>query len=264
MAKKKGDGRGRYKKEYDEVGEHAKSELQKIIAIRLNDLLNKREITQDILADNTGVARGTISNCLNAKYSSEDGSISADGLYRIAKYLDVTTDYLLGLSDVSTPTITMQAISKETGLSENAIIRLINDKKIVDTPIDKKKTEEVFNKMQDWCATGVKKYSEEERDYYIAATFSPHHKNELLAINYLIEKGGDFFHHFYEWLFKKEKNSVLLMGAKFEDVFHNDVKKFTQTQYNEQETAIIKKMQAVSALERIERDYISEQNETEA
>lgn len=42
-------------------------------------------------------------------------------LYKIAKYHGVTSDYLIGLSDVQTPDIDIQAISAKTGLTEKAI-----------------------------------------------------------------------------------------------------------------------------------------------
>ena len=58
------------------------------------------------------------------KYINDEAECSISYLLKIAKYYNVSTDYLLGISDVKTTNISIRAISKYTGLSENAIVQL--------------------------------------------------------------------------------------------------------------------------------------------
>ena len=66
-----------------------------------------------------GVTRQTITN-----WQMKDASPDIIKLTAIAKYFDVSTDYLLGLSDTMSPDINARAAVEYTGLSEAAVEKL--------------------------------------------------------------------------------------------------------------------------------------------
>ncbi|WP_144362799.1 helix-turn-helix transcriptional regulator [Mediterraneibacter gnavus] len=62
---------------------------------RIKTLREKRGLIQAILATELGITQQTLS-----KYEKDVNIIKIDVLKRLAEYFNVTTDYLLGLSDV--------------------------------------------------------------------------------------------------------------------------------------------------------------------
>lgn len=62
---------------------------------RIKILREKRGLIQAILATELGITQQTLS-----KYEKDVNIIKIDLLKRLAEYFNVTTDYLLGLSDV--------------------------------------------------------------------------------------------------------------------------------------------------------------------
>ncbi len=62
---------------------------------RIKQLRNKRGLIQDILAAELGITQQMLS-----KYERDITLIKVDILKKIAVYFNVTTDYLLGVSDV--------------------------------------------------------------------------------------------------------------------------------------------------------------------
>lgn len=98
---------------------------------RLRKLLDELRITQKDLAENVGVSRQVISSyCLGTT------SPNIDTLCSIAKYLEVSSDYLLGLSDTPATDIDDKAITEKTGLSYDAVNNLNNVKEYTDSEID--------------------------------------------------------------------------------------------------------------------------------
>lgn len=71
---------------------------------------------QDDLADKLSIDR-----TLLPKYENGKRPLYADTLKRIAETLNVSTDYLLGLTDFESPDIDEIAINKQTGLTLEAI-----------------------------------------------------------------------------------------------------------------------------------------------
>lgn len=82
----------------------------------LRNLIDDHGITRQTLADQLGKSRQAISYYC-------DGSSSPDWetLVEIAKFFSVSTDYLLGLTDVKSPNISIQVVCSSTGLSERAV-----------------------------------------------------------------------------------------------------------------------------------------------
>ena len=92
---------------------------KKLFGLRLNTALAARDIQQIDLAKELGYnekTANTISYWCNGKRTP-----NLEQLLKIAEILGVSADYLLGLSDVMTPDVKVQAICDYTGLSEDAV-----------------------------------------------------------------------------------------------------------------------------------------------
>ena len=82
----------------------------------ISSLLKERKITPGELAGHLGVTRQTVSN-----YCLGQTTPSFQLLCEIADFFDVSTDFLLGRTDVQSPSVEIQAISASTGLTEHTI-----------------------------------------------------------------------------------------------------------------------------------------------
>lgn len=90
-----------------------------IFATRLRIIMNEQKRTQKEIADVLGISRQAIS-----QYLDGFAQPNAEKLYKLAEYLKVSTDYLLGLSDIKSTETNIQAIGHYTGLNDMAIERL--------------------------------------------------------------------------------------------------------------------------------------------
>lgn len=70
------------------------NETEKTLSSRLHSARKYRRLTQEQLAERANIARAMIS-----KYETETSVPTVDTLLSLAKALDTTTDYLLGLTD---------------------------------------------------------------------------------------------------------------------------------------------------------------------
>ena len=87
---------------------------RKLFTERFNELLVGK--TQEEFATLTGLARPTV-----GLYASGKRIADTETLLKIARSCKVSTDWLLGESDTSNPKLEIQAITRETGLSQAAI-----------------------------------------------------------------------------------------------------------------------------------------------
>lgn len=92
------------------------SDSKEIFAERLRNLIEEKGISQKQLAAETQIAESSIS-----KYLSCDAEPKLVPLANIAKYFDVSVDYLLGISNCKQYQEDMQAVSKFTGLTDEAL-----------------------------------------------------------------------------------------------------------------------------------------------
>lgn len=90
-----------------------------VFAERLRSLMDERKTTQLILANEIGVTRQAIS-----QYMDGSAQPNIDKLYKIAIYFDVSTDYLLGKTDIKINDIDDMMIGNKIGLNENSINEL--------------------------------------------------------------------------------------------------------------------------------------------
>lgn len=81
---------------------------------RIKELRGSR--SQSEVAKGIGISRSALSY-----YESGERTPDINILYSLAKYYDVTADYLLGLSDTPKPDIESATISDKLGLTQNAI-----------------------------------------------------------------------------------------------------------------------------------------------
>ena len=96
------------------------NETKLAFATRLNDLIDKQGLRQSDLSELSGIATGTISG-----YRNGEKEPTITNLRKIAQALDVSADYLLGLSDVQSADIDTQDICKKIGCSEKSLENLM-------------------------------------------------------------------------------------------------------------------------------------------
>lgn len=89
-------------------------DVTNIFSKRLKELRGKKTLQE--VSDAIGITRVAM-----GYYEKGERKPDIEILYKIAKFYGVTSDYLIGLSDVQTPDIDIQAISAKTGLTEKSI-----------------------------------------------------------------------------------------------------------------------------------------------
>lgn len=110
MAKKKGK-------------KHEEDRYYYAFPVRLRYLLESHGISQQILAEHLGITRQMV-----GKYGDGFSSPDWERLVKIADFFDVSTDFLLGRSDVESKSELVQLLYSATGLSGFALHRLIEEK----------------------------------------------------------------------------------------------------------------------------------------
>ena len=97
---------------------------------RLKTLREEKRLSHQALDELTGINKQSLINYERA--GKEDGSeygtrvnafggMSANAVVALAETLDVSTDYLLGLSNIKSPDADVQAICSYTGLSDKSV-----------------------------------------------------------------------------------------------------------------------------------------------
>lgn len=97
------------------------TETTKTFQTRFEDLMIESGKTLREIANDTGISRAALNN-----YANDKAEIGINNVVKLAKYFNVSADYLLGLSDAKTNDKELQAICDYTGLSENNVIALHN------------------------------------------------------------------------------------------------------------------------------------------
>jgi transcriptional regulator with XRE-family HTH domain len=92
------------------------NKVKRSFALRFNEMLKDSEITQEELRDMTGLSDGSISNYRNGLTEP-----TITSLYRIAECLNVSADYLIGLSQMGPRNSDAQAAAKYIGLNERSL-----------------------------------------------------------------------------------------------------------------------------------------------
>lgn len=86
---------------------------------RLQELIEKHDVKRDQLAALMGVHKSTLSRILGDSKEKDDESpkVSVDSIVKVAKYFNVSTDFLLGITTVPDP---MNYPVEQFGLTEGA------------------------------------------------------------------------------------------------------------------------------------------------
>lgn len=94
-----------------------------ILKERIKALRSKCHISQQELSRIIGTSKSTI-----GLYETGETLPNAENIKKLAEYFGVSSDYLLGLSDVPTTDTTIQAICNRTGLSDDFVSWLSSHK----------------------------------------------------------------------------------------------------------------------------------------
>jgi transcriptional regulator with XRE-family HTH domain len=100
-------------------------ECKDFLANKLVQLREEHKLTQQQLADKLQITRQSLS-----LYEKGERTINIELLAKIADIFKTTTDYLLGLSDTASINPDIQTTHALTGLTEEAITKLIKNKPI--------------------------------------------------------------------------------------------------------------------------------------
>lgn len=114
-----------------------KKEVIGNFADRLDDLIKSSGKTLDVIAKEANIK----SKATLTKYRKGDGDKNEariSNLVKLAKYFNVTTDYLLGLTDALNPTDTAEGkilrnVCDYTGLTQNTV-KVLHDAAVKNTP----------------------------------------------------------------------------------------------------------------------------------
>ena len=103
-------------RERDELPEGAP-----IWAVRINQCLIEARMTQKHLALESGVSEAAITSWLGGRDKKRYAEPKAMGLKDVANALNVSTDYLLGITEIPTADTDIKAICEYTGLTSKAV-----------------------------------------------------------------------------------------------------------------------------------------------
>lgn len=152
-------------------------DVKKIIADRLDILMAEAERhgkNQKQISIETDIPSNSLS-----QYHNGSREIKAYNLIKLAKYFNVSTDYLLGLTNIKSANLDVQQICNQTYLSEETLKTIC-----LVAFIDGKKTSfDNFIKEDEDCYKTIEKFSDFDHDllYYLNQLF----ENRDLFIEFL-------------------------------------------------------------------------------
>ncbi|MGN1457413.1 MAG: helix-turn-helix domain-containing protein, partial [Acutalibacteraceae bacterium] len=156
-----------------------------IIGSRISNLRKQANEKQEDLAKVIKCNRASLANYENGKRM-----IDINRLIMIAEHYNTTTDYLLGLSDVSTTDVDIKQVCDYTGLSEIAVQELNDENVKIQDDEDISIYSEIMSRFIEECSSDFVRYIDE---YDVCNWVSDLLQNDMNSSEYVDKKSLALF-----------------------------------------------------------------------
>ena len=204
------------------------------ISNKIKTLREKKGLTQLELSKDLNVVRQTV-----AQWENQERDLKTGAIISLAKYFNVSSDYLLGLTENTSTNISEIGISNKTGFSTSTVENILNlsaeHKTIFDKIINELLKSDLLEKFEELKENNIKLINLYQTD----SIYNKLVEDEELAFNTMDnadELNGKF-------IFKDEYSKLLLFEIKyiFFDIIRNlsdynkmiELKKDSEKGYNE-------------------------------
>ena len=120
-----------------------------IWAKRINQCLIDKDMTQEELAKKSGVSKATITAWIKGDKNGRVTEPKVQGIIDISRAMNVSTDYLLGISETKYPRVSVRGTMEYTGLEEKAVQSIMrcrdDEKKALNAFLGSSQAVELFN-----------------------------------------------------------------------------------------------------------------------
>lgn len=224
------------------------NDIKTTVARRLDILMmeaEKKGIKQKQISIETGIPSNTFS-----QYHNEKREIKADNLVKLARYFNVSTDYLLGLTDVKSPNINVQQVCQQIGgLSEEALKTIC----LIYFMVGKSSCCDEAIKEDDKCCKINEKYI--DSPYDTVFYFNQLLKNREQFIDFL-EVFGELSYNAKQRMTRKKIYEIPLMAQKYQEY----IEKYPECRNSDDSEEIARErfrfsQEALKLLDAAEADY---------
>ena len=209
------------------------TDITKAFADRLSDLIEEKrkdgKTFKDIAAE-SGVPTGSLS-----KYQNDAGEPGINSLVKLAKYFDVSTDYMLGISDIASGNADDMAIEKRLGLNSKSISELSRfiDEEDGDSFFINKLSEAGFWKIIENIEYSYIKYTKAMMDEIVRFENTPEQRllYSIEHANYQPKRNKDQLgftlnlsaEHYFDFCLRQEGENIKWLVKEIADKFIDQV-----------------------------------------
>ena len=204
------------------------------IGNKIKTLREKKGLTQLELSKDLNVVRQTV-----AQWENQERDLKTGAIISLAKYFNVSTDYLLGLTENTSTNISEIGISNKTGFSTSTVENILNlsaeHKTILDKIINELLKSDLLEKFEELKENNIKLINLYQTD----SIYNKLVEDEELTYN-TIDNADELNGKF---IFKDEYSKLLLFEIKyiFFDIIRDlsyynkmiELKKDSEKGYNE-------------------------------